>query len=208
MKRRFLAAILALAMTAACFTACGDSSKNDEKASSSKADSSSQAETTTTTAKSEPETTTTTTAETTTTTEQTTTATTQASRVGIPYSSGKLRIANSYAKLAFTTVNNKAAEMVSDGIEVGKIETDGKVSVASLKESTNPILKSVYDIFADGEVNDEDLGYVYIIYDTTDEPVENFAQWSEDSTGTYIGQFPDEITAINWSTVQFGTKQK
>ena len=56
MKKRFLAAVLALVMTAACLTACGGENKTEDK----------QQTTTTTTA----ETTTTTTAETTTTTEK------------------------------------------------------------------------------------------------------------------------------------------
>ncbi len=56
MKKRFLAAVLALTMTAACLTACGGENKTEDK----------QQTTTTTTA----ETTTTTTAETTTTTEK------------------------------------------------------------------------------------------------------------------------------------------
>ena len=56
MKKRFLAAVLALVMTAACMTACGGENKTEDK----------QQTTTTTTA----ETTTTTTAETTTTTEK------------------------------------------------------------------------------------------------------------------------------------------
>lgn len=206
MAKRLIACIIALSMI--FMTACGDSSSTSD---SSKTESSSSAETTTTTSQSETETTTTTTTETTTTITTTTqeTTTTQASkveRVGIPYYASKIIIANSNAKLAFTTVNNNGANLIADGVEVSKVKTEGKVSVESLKDSTNPILKAVYNSFAE---LGEPYGYVYIEWDPADDAEECcYAQWSEDSTGTYIGQFPDEITALNWSTVQFGVKQK
>lgn len=207
MAKRLIACIIALSMI--FMTACGDSSSTSD---SSKTESSSSAETTTTTSQSETETTTTTTTEittTTTTTAETTTTTQQTSqpvRVGIPYNSSKIHLANVNAKLAFTTVNNNGADLIADGVEVSKVKTEGKVSVESLKDSTNPILKAVYNSFAEFG---EPYGYVYIEWDPADDAEECcYAQWSEDSTGTYIGQFPDEITALNWSTVQFGVKQK
>jgi len=199
-------------MLTMCLTACGDSGSDAASSSISKStsESSSATETTTTTqaTSSETETTTTTqeTTTTTTTTQETTTKqTSKIERVGIPYSSSQIQLANSYAKLAFTIANNKAADIVSDGLSVDDLVTDGPVAIDSLATSTNPLAKAIFETFA--EMGDTS-GYIYIIYTTgIDDYDKCFAQWSADSTGTYIGQFPDPVDATNWSTIQFGTKQ-
>lgn len=209
--KKFLLLVLCAVSLTMCLTACGDSSQ----AESSKKDSSSSAQTTTTTSQSETDTTTTTTAEMTTTSQSTTTVqqttteqTTKVERVGIQYNSAKIRIANANAKLAFTTLNTKSSDLILDGYPVDKVKTNGVVSVESLANSSNSLEQAVYNAFADLGYNS---GYVYISFDPTDfddnEKTPNFVQWSEDPTGTYIGQFPDPVDATSWSTIQFGVKQ-
>lgn len=101
----------------------------------------------------------------------------------------KLKTANANAKLVFVTVNNKVADLVADGEHVDDIKTDGAVSVESLKDSNNPVLKAVYDALKD---NGEGLGYVYIEYYVDDDGVaDHFAQWSETEDGALLGQFPN-----------------
>ena len=101
----------------------------------------------------------------------------------------KLKTANANAKLVFTTVNNKVADLVADGEHVDDIKTVGAVSVESLKDSNNPVLKAVYDALKD---NGEGLGYVYIEYYVYDDGgTECFAQWSETEDGALLGQFPN-----------------
>lgn len=213
MTKRAISAILALTML--FMTACGDSSSDTK--SSSKSESSSSVETTTTTAsQSETETTTTTTAETTTTTTTTTQETTTAQqtskieRVGIPYDAAKIITANANAKLIFTTLNFTATDCVIDNIDVDSVKTDGVVSVETFKDSTDPLKKAVYEAF--NKTGTTNYGYVFIHFDPfVDDGTEqtpNFVQWSEDPTGTYIGQYLNPVDATNWSTIQFGTMQK
>ena len=210
--KKFLLLVLCAVLLTMCLTACGDSSSNTDV---SKNESSSSAEATTTTSQSETDTTTTTTAEMTTTSQSTTTVqqtsteqTTKVERVGIQYNSAKIRIANANAKLAFSTLNTKSSDLILDGYPVDKVKTNGVVSVESLANSSNSLEQAVYNAFADLGYNS---GYVYISFDPTifdeNEKTPNFVQWSEDPTGTYIGQFPDPVDATSWSTIQFGVKQ-
>ncbi len=87
--------------------------------------------------------------------------------------------------------------------------TDKPVPVDSFKDSTDPLLKAVYDAL--NNMGTTNYGYVYIhfdvILDDDAEQTPNFVQWSEDPTGTYIGQYLDPVDATNWSTIQFGIKQ-
>ena len=213
--KKYLLLVLCAVLLTMCLTACGDSSSNTDV---SKNESSSSAEATTTTSQSETETTTTTTAETTTTTtttQATTTAqsantqtTSKIERVGIPYRSNKIQIANANAKFVLSTLNITSADLIADGYPVDKVKTNGVVPVESFANSSNSLEQAVYEAFTDLGSN---YGYVYINYDPLDfddngkEP--NFVQWSEDATGTYIGQFPDPVDATNWSTIKFGVKQ-
>lgn len=205
MTKKAISAILALTML--FMTACGD---NSSTADSSKTESSSKAETTTTTtSKSE---TTTTTTEAATTTQETTTAqqTSKIKRVGIPYDAAKIITANANAKLIFTTLNFTATDCVIDNIDVDSVKTNGVVSVETFKDSTDPLKKAVYEAF--NKMGTTNYGYVFIHFDPfADDGTEqtpNFVQWSEDPTGTYIGQYLNPVDATNWSTIQFGTMQK
>ena len=120
--------------------------------------------------------------------------------------SAKLKIANSNAKLVFTTVNNKAADIIADGGRVESLDTNGVVSVESFKDSTDPLKKAVYEALKE---NGEGLGYVYIRFDLDDDDAQNFAQWSETEDGDVIGQFPDPPKSEEEvEKVHFGTYYK
>ena len=99
-----------------------------------------------------------------------------------------LKTANSNAKLVFTSVNNKASDLVADGESVKTIKTDGAVPVESFKDSSDPLEKAVYEALCD---YGDEMGYVCIYFDPNTRDAENFAQWSAKESGELIGQFPN-----------------
>ena len=123
-------------------------------------------------------------------------------------SQANLKTANSNAKLAFTTINNKAADLIADGEAVSALNTKGVVAVESFKDSSDPLEKAVYDALKD---NGGELGYIYIRFDPNkyeDEngSTRNFVQWSKEKQGDVVGQFPDPVKETSESdNIVFGT---
>ena len=142
MKKRFLAAVIALTMTAACMTACGGENKTEDK----------QQTTTTTTA----ETTTTTTAETTTTTtaETTTTTTTKAKTTTNATTSektttttsmpnGKAEYKITTIKVTTTKITDPPPSEVPQDVNPGQWRKDPGITKADLKAAAEAAFAKV-----------------------------------------------------------------
>lgn len=117
---------------------------------------------------------------------------------------GLLQTVNSKAKLIFTTLENTAADLISDGESVEKVKTDSVVAIDSFRFSNNPLEKAVYNVFED---NWGSRGYVYIRFDPNNENEQNYVQWSNTKDGDVIGQYPDPPKSLD-ADIQFGTKKK
>lgn len=110
----------------------------------------------------------------------------------------KLKTANSNAKLVFTTVNNELADKVVDGDFTGIVsqlttsETGAKVSSWGASSVTD-IRSSVYKALKD---NGDGAGYA--TWEITDNEVK-WAQWSDNVTGSVLGQYPDPCSNANIS---------
>ena len=70
----------------------------------------------------------------------------------------RLKTANSNAKLVFTTVNNKCADIVSDSDKCDGL-TVGVTKVSDWKGETDKVKKAVYDALND---NGDGIGYVAV----------------------------------------------
>lgn len=146
--KKIAAVLLSMVITAACLTACGDSSSSIE---ASKMESSSSAETTTTTSQSETKTTTTTTAETTTTT--TVASTTTQSETTVPQNKNRvvLDVKNIQQKPELPTGSEITAATIAlnyYGINVSKMELLNYLKTDKLPENgigSNPIQVFVGD---------------------------------------------------------------
>ncbi len=116
-----------------------------------------------------------------------------------------LKTANSNAKLVFTSMYNKASDIIADGERVAAVKMNGAVSVDSLKDSSDPLLKAVYEAL---EGNETAYGYVYIHFDPDqDNSDNNFVQWSDSESGGLIGQYPTPAkTAEEAQGITFGEK--
>ena len=120
-----------------------------------------------------------------------------------------LRTANSNAKLVFTSINNRASDLIADGESVKALKTDGAVPVESFKDSSDPLEKAVYDALHDSGDSEKELGYVYINFDPNSIDAENFAQWSAKEEGAVIGQYPTPPKDVDTAKdITFGTKHK
>lgn len=116
----------------------------------------------------------------------------------------KLKTANSNAKLVFTTINNEAADRIADGERVEAVHTGGAVAVADLEDSSDPLLKAVYNALKD---NGGEKGYVYIEFDPNDYESTGFVQWSASESGGLIGQYPNPAKTVEESEgMTFGQK--
>lgn len=110
----------------------------------------------------------------------------------------KLKTANSNAKLVFTTVNNELADKVVDGDFTGIVSqldtsaTGAKVSSWG-DSSVTDIRSSVYKALKD---NGDGAGYA--TWAITDNEVK-WAQWSDNVTGSVLGQYPDPCSNANIS---------
>ena len=145
MKKRFLAVVLALVMTAACMTACGGENKTEDKQQTT---TTTTAETTTTTTA---ETTTTTTAETTTTTtaEATTTTTTKAATTtkkattttSMP--NGKAEYKITTIKVTTTKHKTDAPPEVPQDVNPGQWREDPGITKADLKAAAEAAFAKV-----------------------------------------------------------------
>ena len=115
----------------------------------------------------------------------------------------RLKTANSNAKLVFTTVNNKCADIVSDG-DVCDGLTASKVDVSTWASSSNKVEKAVYDALKD---NGDGIGYVCVNYETKDDAADNWAQWQTNNGDKQItGQFPDPCKEVSDAEdLTFGT---
>lgn len=116
-----------------------------------------------------------------------------------------LKTANSNAKLIFTTLFNKSSDRIADGESVSAVRTNGVVSVESLKDSSNQLLKAVYEAL---EGNETAYGYVYINFDpNNDNSNGNYVQWSGSESGGLIGQYPTPAkTAEESQKITFGER--
>lgn len=169
MKKKFLAAIVAMTMAVSCMTACSESSKSDDKSSSSQAESSSAADSS---KEAEP---------------QSSAVDEQSSNVNENKDQEALKTANSNAKLVFTTINNTASDLIADGEGVEALKYKGTVDGLSgtLGEAVKKAL---------GE-NGAGNGYVYIDFDPSKDEG-SFAQWSEAETGAVVGQYPNPPKSV------------
>ena len=116
----------------------------------------------------------------------------------------RLKTANSNAKLVFTTVNNKCADIVSDGDACDGLEWKSPVDV-STKSSGTVVEKAVYEALKD---NGDGIGWAVVQYSTTDGATGNFAQWQTNQTTTdqITGQFPDPCKEVkDAEALSFGT---
>ena len=116
----------------------------------------------------------------------------------------RLKTANSNAKLVFTTVNNKCADIVSDGDVCDGLTAD-KVDVSSWEKSTNKVEKAVYDALKD---NGDGIGWAVVSYSTADNAEGNYAQWQTNGTvaDQITGQFPDPCKEVHDAEdLAFGT---
>lgn len=118
----------------------------------------------------------------------------------------RLKTANSNAKLVFTTVNNKCADIVSDG-DVCDGLTATKQDVSAWASSSNKVEKAVYDALKD---NGDGIGYVCVNYETKDDAANNWAQWQTNNGDKQItGQFPDPAKEVSEAEdMAFGTFKK
>ncbi|MBQ8120465.1 MAG: zinc-ribbon domain-containing protein [Ruminococcus sp.] len=116
----------------------------------------------------------------------------------------KLKTANSNAKLVYTTINIEAADRIADGESVAAVHTDDAVAVADLEDSSDPLLKAVYNALKD---NGGEKGYVYIEFDPNDYESTGFVQWSASESGGLIGQYPSPVKTVEESEgMTFGQK--
>lgn len=110
----------------------------------------------------------------------------------------KLKTANSNAKLVFTTVNNELADKVVDGDFTGIVSqlttTEAGAKVSSWGASgVTDIRNSVYKALKD---NGDGAGYA--TWEITNNEVK-WAQWSDNVTGSVLGQYPDPCSNANIS---------
>ena len=116
---------------------------------------------------------------------------------------GGLKIANSNAKLLFTTINNKLADMYAEGNtdEINDCCSGQVVSVDSLANSNSPIDVAIYNALMD---NGTSGGYVY--FELDDDYNVIFAQWSESQDFGIVGQYPEpetDSTALHTVGIRF-----
>ena len=117
----------------------------------------------------------------------------------------RLKTANSNAKLVFTTVNNKCADIVADGDACDGLSWTAPTDV-SKKSSGTDVEKAVYEALKD---NGDGIGWAVVSYSTTDGATGNFAQWQTNSStdGQITGQFPDPAKEVkDAEDATFGTK--
>ena len=116
----------------------------------------------------------------------------------------RLKTANSNAKLVFTTINNKCADLVSDG-KVCKGLTLG-VTEAKTLSGAGDVEDAVYQALKD---NGDGIGWAIVSYSTADNAEGNYAQWQTNGTvaDQITGQFPDPAKEVaDAESANFGTK--
>lgn len=117
----------------------------------------------------------------------------------------RLKTANSNAKLVFTTVNNKCADIVSDGDACDGLQWNTPVDVSTKSSATDVVEKAVYEALKD---NGDGIGWAVVDYKTADDATGNFAQWQTNGTATkqITGQFPDPCKEVSDAEdLTFGT---
>ena len=118
----------------------------------------------------------------------------------------RLKTANSNAKLVFTTVNNKCADIVSDGDACDGLTTSAITDASSYKGSSDKVEAAVYEALKD---NGDGIGFVFVVYSTVDGAEGNFAQWQTNGTAKdqITGQFPDPAKEVkDAEDATFGVK--
>ena len=105
---------------------------------------------------------------------------------------------------AYTSNAAEAADRIADGESVSAVHTGGAVAVADLEDSSDPLLKAVYNALKD---NGGEKGYVYIEFDPNDYESTGFVQWSASESGGLIGQYPNSVKTVEESEgMTFGQK--
>ena len=145
MKKRFLAAVLALVMTAACMTACGGENKTEDKqqtttTTTEETTTATTAETTTTTTA---ETTTTTTAETTTTTTTKAATTTKKATTTTSMPNGKAEYKITTIKVTTTKSKMDAPSDIPQDVNPGRWREDPGITKADLKAAAEAAFAKV-----------------------------------------------------------------
>ena len=120
----------------------------------------------------------------------------------------RLKTANSNAKLVFTTVNNKCADIVSDGDACSGL-TCGISKVSDFKDDSDKVKAAVWEALKDNGA--EGAGYIVVQYKTTEgkDSDGNFAQWqtNKETADQITGQFPDAKKEVKDAEgLTFGTK--
>lgn len=105
----------------------------------------------------------------------------------------KLKSANSNAKLVFTTVNGKLADLVVDGETMGSgaatISADvASLSVASPTGASQILSNSIYEALKD---NGDGAGSVYVNINNDEV---KWAQWADQASSPIVGQYPNPET--------------
>ena len=117
----------------------------------------------------------------------------------------RLKTANSNAKLVFTTVNNKCADIVSDGDACSGL-TCGVTKASTFENDSDKVKAAVWEALKDN--GKDGAGYIVVKYDTTDGATGNFAQWqtNEKTADQITGQFPDAKKEVKDAEgITFGT---
>ncbi len=118
----------------------------------------------------------------------------------------RLKTANSNAKLVFTTVNNKCADIVSDGDSCDGL-TCGITQVSTFDGDSDKVKAAVWEALKDN--GKDGAGYIVVSYSTKDGAKDNFAQWqtNKEPSDQITGQFPDAKKEVKDAEgLTFGTK--
>lgn len=118
----------------------------------------------------------------------------------------RLKTANSNAKLVFTTVNNKCADIVSDGDACDGLKC-GVTKASTFKDDSDKVKAAVWEALKDNGT--DGAGYIVVEYSTKDGAEGNFAQWqtNEKTADQITGQFPDAKKEVKDAEgLTFGTK--
>ena len=118
----------------------------------------------------------------------------------------RLKTANSNAKLVFTTVNNKCADIVADGDACDGLSWTAPTDVSTKSGSADVVEKAVYEALKD---NGDGIGWAVVSYSTADKAEGNYAQWQTNGTvaDQITGQFPDPAKEVaDAEAANFGAK--
>ena len=111
----------------------------------------------------------------------------------------KLDIANDHAREVFISITNNTNDILVEGGTPNDLITDKVVAVDSFEDSNDPIEQAVYKFFSKLDKK----GYIYIYFKNNS--TDSFVHWSEDKSGTIIGQYPSPKRNVDKTQeVEFG----